>query len=48
MVQTYKHGKIFKVDFQTLQVSRISRETHAFGLILCVSRRETAILTPLF
>ena len=26
---------------QTLQVSRISRETHAFDPILCVSRRET-------
>ena len=31
---------------QTLQVSRISRETHAFGPILCVSRRETQNLTP--
>ncbi len=32
---------------QTLQVSRISRETHAFGPIFCVSRRETQNLTPI-
>ncbi len=30
---------------QTLQVSRISRETHAFQPIFCVSRRETLNLT---
>ncbi len=32
---------------QTLQVSRILRETHAFWPNLCVSRRETKILTPI-
>ena len=32
---------------QTLQASRISRETHAFGPFLSVSRRETINLTPI-